>query len=951
MSEKILWKNILKYTPKRYKARVDEKGKPVNNVANFGMNIGDTAKIRRNGEYTGFAIMALEKIKPLLVDFRIARAIKFLADNSIQEAINTLYLKNEVKKFGIGVLYKVLQIWLNKHTPQFSNNENKTKYIFTPQEYINKAIDKLPQDIEKWVLTYKSEPINGKFKIVCIGKSKKGNSVVPDSWINRKFDNAYDLHTEMSSLDWRKSKPPVNFCAIYSIWIVDAYKWNDKSNSIIQKWEPLFGIKVFPSEDIKKMNTEVIIFKNKKHYIKWLNKLPDHCKCIPYVTKTMKKLIFCCDYVRLVNSKPIYKKTDNVGILVSRLQKCIRRGKHCSILLKDTIEKLSVSPTYNLPAQQFVRVSGSRQLAWRLFITTIEDVEPYINDINTDKVITYLSILDLYALAILANIDPDIQYTDVINEKLIYTAMLLQYNDDNGRNWKWRKGKNAEPEVKLSKCMSDVSGFVNAMKMALWTMPMMSGDKKMLKSGISYVTLYDIYYYELEKKSIANLLKNSKKNIEHASLLASYDMHCMPNIIIQLQSAMPFIPYNKKTHSTTALSKFIWDFSSSYNIRNDKTLYINHDQKIMLNTLKLLQKTIAKKSTFGKITKYISPNESYKLVDKNKNKLTPLISRRAFMLIFGQTLKLTKEGKKPAVDIIVSGNEDKPCKVKLSHKKIIKYLDDKNREEGELRYIDYMAKKNNRMITLPDAPIGFQWICNKKKIHIWVKNDEENIIFYANKIKLEPFDGSNMLQTISSPIEIDMTENIESIVDKALYTESTFFKESINDLMRAIAKCRIKYNDKIVYNWKDKNKTITSNIWKSILVKLYNDHNNAVQIGPVDRNGKKLNESINYLYEGTIMRIFNMFSMLYPFCVKPRGLLKFAINKYVPEYQHMLQSIKELAFKNKSTKLIPEKNPTIKTKLWDHQKSASETISYKMITMRQKGIENRYIYNTSKKLT
>ncbi len=73
-----------------------------------------------------------------------------------------------------------------------------------------------------------------------------------------------------------------------------------------------------------------------------------------------------------------------VGILVSRLQKSIRRGRYGSKVLIETIESLNTSPNYNLPEHGFLRVSSCKQLVWRLFISILEDCRPYtpINELG-----------------------------------------------------------------------------------------------------------------------------------------------------------------------------------------------------------------------------------------------------------------------------------------------------------------------------------------------------------------------------------------------------------------------------------------------------------------------------------------------------------------------------------------------------------------------------------------
>ena len=66
--------------------------------------------------------------------------------------------------------------------------------------------------------------------------------------------------------------------------------------------------------------------------------------------------------------------------LVSQLQKSFRRGSTSSKVLYESINELSTAKPYNLPEQHYVKVSGTRQLFWRSFISIIEDVCGYDSD-------------------------------------------------------------------------------------------------------------------------------------------------------------------------------------------------------------------------------------------------------------------------------------------------------------------------------------------------------------------------------------------------------------------------------------------------------------------------------------------------------------------------------------------------------------------------------------------
>ncbi len=48
-------------------------------------------------------------------------------------------------------------------------------------------------------------------------------------------------------------------------------------------------------------------------------------------------------------------------------------------------------------------------------------------------------------------------------------------------------------------------------------------------------------------------------------------------------------------------------------------------------------------------------------------------------------------------------------------------------------------------------------------------------------------------------------------------------------------------------------------------------------IGPVTRSGNKMQNSINYLSEGKLWAVFNLFSCIYPDTIKPSGGLNFIV--------------------------------------------------------------------------
>ena len=186
-----LWQEVLSNSKKSFQARKDESGKLLNIISNNGLKKNGVAIRTRDGEYTDFSVKVLDDVKPLLTEIRISKVIKMLDENNIQGAIKVLNIENEVNKYGVGLVYSILKIWLEK-------NELKV-----PQEYINNAIKIASDEINRWILTTRSEPLLCKIQVVNIGQSKKGQSVVPNDWLGKEFNNANELHQEMDKLDWR----------------------------------------------------------------------------------------------------------------------------------------------------------------------------------------------------------------------------------------------------------------------------------------------------------------------------------------------------------------------------------------------------------------------------------------------------------------------------------------------------------------------------------------------------------------------------------------------------------------------------------------------------------------------------------------------------------------------------------------------------------------------------
>jgi hypothetical protein len=721
---KPLYKKILEDAKPSFQSRLNDNNKPSKTVANMGLPLGGKSMRSSGGEYTGFTIQVLENVRPLLTSDRVSRAVKQLDEESIQTAGDILGIMSEMQEYGMNVIYNIINIWLKKND------------IDILDEYSENELDvELDKKIVSWITTVRNEPIDAKLKIVAIGKSKKGNSVVPENWLDREFGNGRELHKEMDKLDWRKGKAPVHYCCIYSMSIIDGYSWNN-INQLDTKLKFDYVFTITYTNRLKLNISKKLINKNKS------------LKCYPYKYDS-HMLLFVTDN-NIIEPKPIYTTCDEtVGQLISRLQKCVRRGRQCSKTLNDCIYKLYKSKPYNLPDQQYLKVSGCRQLFWRSFISIIEDAQPYEEN---DE---YLSLQEMFALAMLCQADPDIQIKKNIVDMLAYTMLLVQHDDKLNTNWKWRKGS------------SKLSNSDNYLNLALKYMPMMKNDKNMLIKSYNYLKTFKTDEFELLSKN--ELLKCSKNKCEEEAILAGYDMHCLPNIIIELQGSLPIDSVGE--YSTKEISSMIWEHSSKFNVRNkDK-------QSDKFDNFKLILKTIQQYKYDG-VLKILNINkiskDNLKKTKHVTHEMNDIVKRTAFLLIFGQQVKLfaskDKNGKKqPSIDIAVCGTDEEDiCKIKNKNE----YVKGKVKECGEKRYFEYMKKENKRMIVLPKPPIGYSWNCKNNKVHTYVtQSANDGVSFYVNNIKMEPFNGEPMLIAHKPIISYELPKILYELVCQTLYID------------------------------------------------------------------------------------------------------------------------------------------------------------------------------------
>jgi len=810
-------------TKKSYRA-AESNGKANPNVANLGAKVGDIAKLERPGEYYGIAVEFLEDVKPLLTDKFVGRILFMLKKEDYITPLSILELTS------LEQLIYILDKWFESAT---------TKYDNMLKSYVTK---KYPV-FDDWIRTVRADPIMAKMKVVEIGQNQNTlGSVLPPEWIDKEFASGEALHEAMTGLESRIGKPPVTYAIIYSMII-------QKFDTLIKDISNLTYEYIFYVDLVKNKINSTIETKPKKNYdyVKYENILIGF------------KLSDILEPKGAIEGEHSQKKLREVGILVSRLQKAIRRGRYASKALVETVDALNVSPNYNLPEHGFLRVSASKQLVWRLFISILEDCRPY-------QPIKELSLLDLILLVLITQKCQEYKFTEPLLELIKMTAVLAQFNDSPDDLFDWRSEKESD-DVHIN----PKSEYHTALSLALNNIIMMRGDNKMLRKLYSVNNLFEPFMVPKEEF-------HDHKVYEDV-VLSSIDPHSKTYIILYYQACIPI------SLTTKEIAGYIWDKSSSYNVRSGEKPPKPDP------ILRQLQKYF-----FSGEREYNSKIDENPVHKIKKNKPTNHAKRTSFLILFGKKYK--HKGK----EIILAGTTETPVRVKINNE--WSYESDSN-------YINAYPKQKIYLTDI-DPPFGYKWTKSKMVTEIIDGTpvvDGEIIPF---------FDGSSLIESIVP----DINEN----VDRKTYQLILEILAGLDVDFDTLLMFRRKAKQKPIRNWLLKSKDIKKfdiDLLKLAYTKIFNQFNNIIMVGPVDRMGHKMQNSINYLLEGKLWAVFNLFYYLYPATFKPSGAVNFYVNKETFGYIHLIQTLERILFDNQ---VITGMVPTVKTELWDHQKESVNRI-------------------------
>lgn len=942
---------------KRYITKIDDiTKKPIKNIANYGLLATEKAKIMRNGEYNGVEIEAIDNILPLFTTHNISKAYELLIEEKYLEIIQLLKISKEYEKYGNNVVDFIIKKW------------SEFTHIKIPPN-IKTDIDIDDIDLIERIKLNRSNEILGKFKIIGIGKNTNtGMEVLPEIWFNKEFNSGKDLHNQMNLLSNRKGYPPVTYCCIYDMIIttIDTQQWKpfDQNTDFLKKYDYVLKMdinKIFEDNNKFYMKTKLLSIKcltkefNLDQYLVIVT--PQSLKCIKLLI-----LVHNCIFIR--NSKN--KTKNSTSYLSSLLQKCFRTTNR-SFLLSETIDKLHYSIGYNLPDQHFARVSGCRQLCWRSFISIIEDITPF------ETTTPYqFDLLDLFSLAYISHIDPNIMLCEEVLMQLKQTLLQVQTIKE---SWNWKNGENKLSDVKFDDIVKNIcvennplNRITNSLLLSLVMMPMMRNDFIMISKSIDFLKTF-----KLIKLDNVHITKKIDEYFDTETKMCAMDMHCMPSILIQLQGSIPFLPTkNKIKYCITGLSKFIWENSSGINTRHN-TIYNLSKFKIkgkndlcVLRALYDIQYQTIKSETLNINHRWLNNNYTESKIKKNPNKtcVNENSSRLAFLLIFGKKYKINKKINGKQYDIIICGDNEKICKVKKNiDKSKMVYIEEKERFIIENDFLTNFSSINDFCnIKILNPPIGFNWITKlikNKSCKLGAKYENNMWYFCVDDIKIKPFDGSCLIEKIESEKIYELPDELEEMLNVIFYNDfNCIYGNSFDVLMELfkIAEIRKKNKDFKIFEWIHllNNELFESFLYiRSRIIMAKSESIGTINIGPVDRSGKRTQNNVSDLYEGVIWRFIIALSVLYPNVIIRITPYRFKLNIENYGYIHLMESLDTIITNNKKNNKIVRKkiNLTLKTKLWNHQEKSINKIMYDIKNFNKKGFGDASDVGSGKTLT
>ena len=845
-------------------------------VGTTGCEPNTILSVERNGDFYKFQVKALGKIKPLFTDKLMDKAVELVIKEEYDGIIRLFDIKQEFIERGYEIIPYVFSKWAKL-----------CKWDLLDLTKLN--FNYCCSDIDSRMFLTRSDCIGVPIEIINIG-----DNVVPSEWIGKVFANGKELHSAIDTLDWRRGKPPVTYCCIYSMsrvcqnntGLVKNINWGKlPENVIIVELDKFHQTKIINKNQISQ--SDFVIYKS------------DNWQMI--ICYTPSNHFISTDSVKLSSGK----KTRSVGVLSSTLQKSIRHGA-CSVqILKETINKLARTRPYNLPEQQYLKVSGARQLLWRLFITCIEDFRYYWD-------LRYLNLPDILVLAFICNKEPDYVINQNLLGKIIELGEQICLADAPTDYYEWRTYKESKPIFNIANTINS-----NTIWMAQEFMPKMSGDAVMINK---YFTLLSTYV----PKPI-NPNPSHPKCLKCANGLTpkytGIDIHCYPNMILKLQAI------TKKTYSTQQLSSCIWELNSKYSNRKLNEITDSMINSHMIRKISNLQKEFWGEyiNVFDNIGSINLTPSQFKITPcNNSNPIDKFNKRVLFLKIFGKSHRIpaTKSGER-VLEVTFSYQDwkdfGKPIQIKYVNSE--EYLKAEN-YNGNIERVYKYFQTNKLVVQVDNCINGFQWIFTEPTVRISLDSNTNPVVWTGlTSIKIPWFDGSNLVKPISESFYQEPSVIECNLINNMLGKATGY------NLLDCNRKCRQPLTNFHCINLlkfigSDDNQIIE--LLKAVYVKFLTAYDNIVTISQVTRSGEKIDHGVDYYLEGKFWSILNLLHYCYPGALKISGELKYHMCSFNPHFTIMITDIKKAIGSNKTFKLDGIiKN---KTNLWTHQEQTSSFI-------------------------
>lgn len=856
--------------PPAMRADREDDGTLTHNIANMGLQVDQVAE-RGSGEYNGFAIRPHKTpILPLITDQRVVRALEFLEDEKPIEASRVMQLQ---LRETFSQLYYALARWLRR-----AGADPPREFLEQGAAWEKGAKPDEKKRFDEWLLTTASDPIAQAVEVADAGRSDEARGpVVPEEWVGRTFPTGRALHRAMDGLEWRRGRSPVSYCCCYFMRLRREGEWGHVSATT----RSTVGVRV------RLTPAGLSVAVTDRPDMKWFGPLP--CQTYQHFAYDRVENVTVAVDPAVFAKTPRFVKRENAGVLVTRLQKCNRRGRGCAALLARTLEELVDTRPYNLPDQQMLRVSGSKQAAWRLFVTTFEDSEPWEGRIPGG-----LSMLELAALALAGNADPGRQWSKPVTDLLVATALAVQRHDGPQMVQEWTRTRPHQRGRSASFALLDKTPEERrAILLLLRAMPMSGGDRRMLESAAETARYW-------RPETVRNYRDAVDPKLEARTVLASYDMISSPHLLIMLQSC------TGSEATLGDLSARIWRESSGANVRR-----LDPDpaksKKILMRTDDWTRNLLACQKWLYNRTHLAAPaaqTATYKPV-------TPMLSeqqrRVAFLLVFGREHRFTY--KEMTYEVTPCGTAAEPLKVRRVG------VDQSEFTEGALRAEIEAAwrKQYDVTVALPAPPVGWQWrVRDPQRVRLRAETGAPSS-FMVDDTPVKLFDGSSLLEPMREAVLKTPTGALARMMDEAA-APACSLETALRLRDYTCTDCTALETRPLA--------ELGPAVWRIIRVKLRTlEADGLLQCGPVDPMGNRLQNFVHPHLEGIVWRAMSALCAAYPRAVRPASnLLNFTIEKASPDFVPLLRMVDAYSeTKGTSAIKMPAKAPALVTRLWPHQ--------------------------------